>query len=142
MSAPIQNKPLVVCAAIVASAGLVGLVAVLNASFPSASLVGFIVRTAPLAVAIPFVLIGFNAWCDRFEGQRDTNRIVQSKSAGRALGSGRRTAVDADRSGAMLKQSHRQKVNGDGSTPIIVPVSVHERFVRSVAPEKKWWVGQ
>ncbi|HTQ37665.1 MAG TPA: hypothetical protein VMJ32_01480 [Pirellulales bacterium] len=137
-----ENKLLVVCAAIVASTALVSLTAVLDALSPKSSLVGFIIRTLPLAAVIPLVLMGFNTLCDRFGCRNEANRIIPVNTARPIYSSAGCDALGADCNGSVLKQPQPRTLNGNGSAPIIVPVSIHERFVRSVVPGKKWWVGQ
>jgi hypothetical protein len=114
-----RNKPLVICIAIVASVFLAGAGALLDGLAPRASLAGFFMRTIPLAVVIPFVLVGFNALCDRCDG-RPTNRIALD---GQSRWDDRSTQHDA-------YVADRRRI------------AVHERSFRSVVPGKKSWVGQ
>jgi hypothetical protein len=137
-----QNKLLVICIAIVATAVLVGVGVLLDVLVPNTKLAGFFLRNIPLAVVIPFILIGFNALCDRCEGQSETNRVTVDPQARPTYRGNLHEVVETECRDSLLNTPNRQKLNGDASAPIIVPVSIHERSVRSVVRGKKWWVGQ
>lgn len=144
MSVRMKNKPLVLCMALVAAAGLAGVAAALNGLFPQASVVGFIVRTAPLAIAIPFVLIAFSGLCDRFDGRSDqeTYRFAVGRNSRSSDRNARHEVDEVDRRVSARNVPSQQTRHRNESAPIVVPVSIREQSFRLVVPGKKWWVGQ
>jgi hypothetical protein len=144
MSVRMKNKPLVLFTALVAAAGLAGVAAVLNSLFPQASAVGFMVRSAPLAVVIPIVLIGFSWLCDRLDrpSDQETYRFAVGRNSRSSDCNARHEVDEVDRRVSARSAPSRQTRHPNESSPIIVPVSIREQSFRLVVPVKKWWVGQ
>jgi hypothetical protein len=165
MSLQPQNKPVAICIAGLTAITLTGVAVLLNAVAPPGVLTGLLVRVVSLAALLPVVLFGFNILCDRCDGQQNTAALVANPTEQAERDEIEQHEEQAELSGLVYRgipleannpqrrfsapfgsssstRRNGREHNGNSAGQIVVPVSIQERSFRTVAPGKKWWVGQ
>ena len=85
-----RNKLIVIGVGSVVAISLASLGAVLDGIAPQGAVPGFLVRTVPVALAIPLLMLAFHYLCDKWSGTADWRSTSgpSGDSAGRAPGQG------------------------------------------------------
>jgi hypothetical protein len=148
MSPRFRNKLLTAALAAVASIFLVGTMVVLDVAVPAGMHLGWLIKTAPLAVVIPAVLIGYDALCDWYY-----SRFITGANEEYSASQASELIATSDR----IRQLRSQQGNRSQSWPksisstsvyrtalVALPINTRDEIHAQAHPASaaKRWIGQ
>ena len=153
MSARFRNRLLTVCVAVLASMLLVSVTIVLDVIAPKGTVFGWLLRTVPLILVIPAIMIGFDALCDWYyhafiianqETSKERNRSVSVDASYHVRPLTEQPLGIAESRTPGIAGCARFSRTNCSSAPRVVPVLQSPRPIvgQSSPKSPKRWIGQ